>query len=248
MQWRRHSDRQWTLRRTPAAAREARAHRRDAPTERRACPPGIHPVERAVDHFVGGPAKPCSRPDVDIVIDVEPAPQSAVAVEYHRADERGRAITRSLQSFGEHRQPGFKRQAVHAGAVRRGNPSREEAAVRRQRQRHGCDGPLEDNAFPGELLDGWQLEAVVVRRQMIGTRRIERDQDHACGQDRIPLAGPDDRKCADRQRRQAREPPLHRHRRPPVTAHQKRITCEIRTAHRRHTSYVLPSDTSRKRR
>ena len=115
-----------------------------------------------------------------IVVAIEASAEAVAPVQHERADERGGAIPGVVQRRRERRHRGVEREvAVVAHAVRERIPAGQQARVRRQRERRRRDRALEEDALRRQTIEIGRAGArVAVRAQMIGTRRVERDQEN----------------------------------------------------------------------
>ena len=114
-----------------------------------------------------------------IVVLVESARQTVALIEHERADERGRAVT-SASKCGRQRRQAIAQTEVPVvpDAVHEGIHAREQRHVRRQRDRRRRNGMFEHDALRGESIEiGRARLAIAVRAEMIGARRVERDQE-----------------------------------------------------------------------
>lgn len=110
---------------------------------------------------------------------VESSIQTASRRQHDRSNEGGGPEAPRLQRFCERRVAGRHRVVrVVTDTVPRREETREEARVRRQRQRRDGRRPVEYDALPREPIERRHRHVhESVRRQPIGARRIERDND-----------------------------------------------------------------------
>src|SRR3954451_3293834 len=114
----------------------------------------VEPRERVVGHFVAGPIDAAERQrlvlrEVEVVeVGLKTLGDAPLVVEYVRANEPASGEAARLQPLG-HRGLAVveKEPAVVAHAVSRRELSREDGRMRRQRERRGRDGLLEEDAF-----------------------------------------------------------------------------------------------------
>ena len=113
-----------------------------------------------------------------VVVHVEAASEAVPPIQHERADERTRAVSTIVQHGRERwNRRGQRKVAVVADAVREWIGAGQQARVRGQRNRRGRDRTLEQHALARELIDPPCARLLIsVRANMIGARRIERNQ------------------------------------------------------------------------
>ena len=113
-----------------------------------------------------------------VEIGIEALRDAPSPIEHIRADEAAGLEPVRLQPLGERRFPGVQKEpAVVPDTVRRRIPSGEDRRVRRQRQRHGGDRALKQDALGRDSVEcRCRLRARTVGTETIGAGGIERDQ------------------------------------------------------------------------
>ena len=113
-----------------------------------------------------------------VAVDVEPAVQAELVIEGKRGDEGGRPEAAGSQLGGQRRHGRRDAHAVVARAVAWRVAAREQRGVRRKRDRRGRVGALEQRTAGRQAVERRRPCArVTVRADMIGSQRIDGDQD-----------------------------------------------------------------------
>ena len=145
----------------------------------------LEPLDRLVDNQVAGTLSRGrgSGRRGDVAVGVEALRETPVRLQDDGADERPRLEPARLQPFGERRVCGSQRRVgVVANGVRRRQQSREQTDVRRQRQRGNRERLLEQDAFARQPFQVGHADVhEPVRRQPVGSRRVQRHEQNAKG-------------------------------------------------------------------
>ena len=164
------------------------------PGEERLLRAALEPGQRSVDHLVGGPLHAA---EVEvlvllqveaIVVDLEALVEAPPAVEDERADERSRRVALLPQGFGDRLllrpQRGV---SVDAHAVMGRVHARHDRGVRRLGQRRRRGGLGEEDAAPREAVEvRGARPRIAVAAEMVGARRVQRDEDDVGLLDTLP--------------------------------------------------------------
>ena len=115
-----------------------------------------------------------------VVVHVEAARETELAVEHERGDERGRSEARRLQALGQQRD--VRREPIHAvvmDAVLVRLAPGEQRRVRRQGERGGARGAREARAAGGQRVDrGGPIRSGAEGADVVGAQGVDADQHH----------------------------------------------------------------------
>ncbi len=148
---------------------------------------GCEVLEGPAGGLVGGPFRRTLGQAV--VVHLEPAREAEASREHEGRDEGGGAVAALLELLGQHRMARGQKSCVLVDAVTGRVEPRHHRAVRRQRFRHGgvcLPEPLPAGRQPVERRS---LQALGLRADRVGARRVERDQQDRWESARWPAAG-----------------------------------------------------------